>query len=72
MLKVVDNAYNLGGPWEFNTSQDLSVDVSKSGNWYDFRITSNCFPGQYMVRFMGRMETGGDSITDPAMAKLSE
>ena len=38
--------------------------VSMSGNWYDFRIQTSTFER----RFMGRLETGADSITDPAMA----
>lgn len=41
------------------------IDVSKAGNWYDFEIFSSdhC----YSRRFAGRMETGKDSISDPAM-----
>ena len=42
------------------------IDVSKNGNWYDLAITvSN--EKLFLRRFMGRMETGKDSITDPAM-----
>jgi len=34
--------------------------------WYDFTVKSNCL--SFERRLMGRMETGRESITDPAMA----
>eukprot|EP01060_Flectonema_neradi_P005878 TRINITY_DN1393_c0_g2_i3.p1 TRINITY_DN1393_c0_g2~~TRINITY_DN1393_c0_g2_i3.p1 ORF type:complete len:731 (+),score=145.81 TRINITY_DN1393_c0_g2_i3:58-2193(+) len=42
---------------------DRSFDVSESGNWYDFNVRS----GLFTRRFMGRIETGADTITDPAL-----
>jgi len=69
MFTVTDNTYNHGGPWSFNDTEELVVDVSSSGNWYDFTISSNCY--YFVRRYMGRMETGEESITDPAMATKS-
>ena len=34
-----------------------------SGGWYDFTVTADAFER----RFAGRMETGQDSVSDPAM-----
>ena len=41
----------------------LRWDVSKSGNWYDLVLKGD----EFLRRFTGRMETGKDSISDPAM-----
>jgi phospholipase C len=38
-------------------------DVSKSGNWYDLTLQGDGF----VRRFAGRLETGKDGISDPAM-----
>jgi phospholipase C len=42
----------------------LEWDVAPSGNWYD--ITLSTEPG-FIRRFAGRIETGKDGISDPAM-----
>ena len=42
----------------------LEWDVAPSGNWYD--ITLSLEPG-FMRRFAGRIETGKDGVSDPAM-----
>jgi len=44
----------------------IELDVEPNGNWYDFTVNSGCL--NYTRRYMGRMETGFDSISDPAMA----
>jgi phospholipase C len=38
--------------------------LEKSGNWYDFTVLS----ANFERRFSGRVESGKDSISDPAMA----
>ena len=58
LFRVVDNAYKLGGPWVANNTKNFYIDLLNSGNWYDFTVTSDCHPGEWMVRYMGRMETG--------------
>jgi phospholipase C len=40
------------------------------GNWYDFSVRVNELPG-YVRRFAGRVETGKDTISDPAMGGLA-
>ena len=42
----------------------LNWDVSKSGNWYDLLVAA---PG-FNRRFAGRVETGRNTVSDPAMA----
>jgi phospholipase C len=39
-------------------------DVSKSGNWYDLALTA---AHGFARRFAGRLETGNNSVSDPAM-----
>ncbi|KAL6047517.1 phospholipase C, partial [Balamuthia mandrillaris] len=76
-FKVVDNAYNSGGPWilsvDTNSKAIQPVSVAASGNWYDLTITflpsSSCpVKGVFSRRFMGRMENGKITTSDPAMA----
>lgn len=40
--------------------------LETSSGWYDFSVTSASHPG-FSRRFAGRLETGRDSISDPAM-----
>jgi len=40
-----------------------TVSIQKSGCWYDFSVSVK---GGYVWRFMGRMETLDDSVSDPA------
>jgi len=90
VFTVVDNAYNVGGPWTSTVGSQnndvLALNMSPTGFWYDFTVTaewqtskpSSTFknglqrdvsplPYMFMRRFAGRMETGVDTITDPAM-----
>jgi len=72
---IVDNAYEHITPSVVHTTSKqnvahLSVHVSKSGNWYDLSISSSCIgKSNFMRRFMGRMETGETTTSDPAMGK---
>lgn len=46
------------------------VSLANSGNWYDFTITAQTQGDEEVVltrRYMGRMETGKDSISDPSI-----
>jgi phospholipase C len=77
VVTIVDNAYGQGGPWVFPLAGGqpgvaTPVDVTGSGAWYDLTVTA-AVPGAgaaplFTRRFMGRMETGADSVSDPAMA----
>lgn len=68
-LSVRSNAYgyDVGSPFVLKPDQEkrLSWDLSDSGNWYDFSLLTK---EGYSHRFAGRLETGKDSISDPAMA----
>lgn len=78
---VVDNAYNqlnnqvkeiIVQPGE---TIEFFIDTSISGNWYDLTVTLsttttttiNSSSSSFLRRFMGRMETNKDTISDPAM-----
>jgi phospholipase C len=67
-LEIIDNAYGqekasmrLGKM----TVISQSLDLSKSQGWYDSTLRS----GNFEIRFAGRVETGKETITDPAINK---
>ena len=66
-FRIVANEYRTDGPWTLpvapKSTAERSWKLSDSGNWYDFTISA---PG-FERRFAGRMENGGNLITDPAM-----
>jgi phospholipase C len=63
------NAYDYPGfdPVQLAAGKKMSLPVSltKSSNWYDFTIST---ADGFLHRFAGRVETGRQSISDPAMA----
>jgi phospholipase C len=67
-VSVTANAYLAGGPWTLNVGAQstgtLNWDLSASANWYDFTVAA----ALSARRYAGRMETGADGISDPAMA----
>ena len=75
---VADNAYGLGGPWEYSSTAGPiahEVPVAASGNWYDFTVTASgdgCGGRVFSRRFMGHLETGKVTTTDPAMGRAAE
>jgi len=66
---VKDNTYRTDGPWIVPVAPNSVITkdwaVEKSGNWYDFSVTMD-INKYFMRRYMGRIETGLDSISDPA------
>jgi phospholipase C len=72
--KIKDNAYHFGGPWSLGSNNiEQQINVADSGNWYDFTVqtTSKCdgkTTATFSRTFMGKMETGRETTTDPAMA----
>jgi len=48
-----------------NGSTEWVLNVAATGCWYDFTVSVGSLFAQ---RFAGRMETGEDGISDPAMA----
>lgn len=65
---VTANAYRNDGPWTYKISAsrqiELHWDLATASGWYDFTVTSG---DAFVRRFAGRLETGRDSISDPAM-----
>jgi phospholipase C len=70
-LNIAANAYfapaAFTAPVGAGQSFAKSWPLSASGGWYDFTATCSELPG-YVRRFAGRIETGADSISDPATA----
>jgi phospholipase C len=74
---VSDNAYSLAGsPWSVpvpaggRVAFPVAVCGAAVGCWYDLTVSEapSIAASGFQRRFMGRMETGADSISDPAMA----
>ncbi|OZI62525.1 phosphocholine-specific phospholipase C [Bordetella genomosp. 11] len=69
-ITVRAKAYRDDGPWNLTVapgaSQDLHWDLKDSARWYDFVATCAGQPG-WSRRFAGRVETGQDGLSDPAM-----
>jgi phospholipase C len=67
-VAVQANVYRTDGPWTMDVqagaSTTLHWNLEASGYWYDFTVLTSNFER----RFAGRVETGKDSISDPAMA----
>jgi phospholipase C len=66
-VTVRAEAYRSDGPWTLEVAGQASTEqawqLSPSGGWYDFTVTANFA----IRRFAGRMETGEDSTSDPAI-----
>ncbi len=68
-IEVIPNAYDYAKEKSFNIlpgkSKKKQWKLTGSGNWYDFSVKSG---DGFLHRFAGRVETGKDSVSDPAMA----
>ncbi len=66
-VRIAANEYFADGPWivpiAVKATAGQSWDISDYGNWYDFTVSA---PG-FERRCAGRMENGGNLISDPAM-----
>ncbi|GAA0879145.1 phospholipase C, phosphocholine-specific [Algoriphagus jejuensis] len=69
-VRVLDKTYGYGQPEVLSISPGKSKkmyqQLSKSGNWYDYSITTS---NGMEYRLAGRVETFKPGITDPAMAQ---
>ncbi|MEM5403719.1 phosphocholine-specific phospholipase C [Paraburkholderia unamae] len=65
---VTSNAYRTDGPWTYAVPPGMQVEpywsVTSSNGWYDFTLAAE---NGVTRRFAGRVETGADSVSDPAM-----
>ncbi|MFS8973338.1 phospholipase C, phosphocholine-specific [Cupriavidus necator] len=71
-VTVKANAYRNDGPWTLTVPPGGEVveerwSLERSARWYDFSVV-RADDGSYLRRFAGRLETGKDSVSDPAMA----
>jgi phospholipase C len=70
-LTVHDEAYGSGGTWQLSLAageeKQQTFPLQDSAHWYDFSVSDDAAPGVYLRRFAGRMETGQDGFSDPAM-----
>jgi phospholipase C len=66
---ITSNAYRTDGPWTLHVpahSTGMRLwNLEESSNWYDFTVQSAGFES----RFAGRVETGRNSFSDPAMGQ---
>jgi phospholipase C len=67
-VTVTSNAYRTDGPWTYAVPAAMQVEpywsLTASSGWYDFTLTA---AGGFSRSFAGRVETGADSVSDPAM-----
>jgi phospholipase C len=67
-VTVGANAYRTDGPWNYTVAPGMQVEPSWSlagtNSWYDFTLTMGT---SFERRFAGRLETGKDGVSDPAM-----
>lgn len=67
-VDIKDNAYGQKKTaWKLDSSERVVVDLSKSSGWYDLTVLVN--GGALEMRVAGRVETGKESITDPAIGR---
>ncbi len=71
-LKLVDEVYqkdektlHLGG----GESASFTLDTQPYGGWYEFKVLSEGIAG-FGITYAGRLETGKDRVSDPAMGVL--
>jgi phospholipase C len=67
-VTVSPNAYRTDGPWTYTVAPGMQTEPSwtlaGTNSWYDFTLTMG---DSFERRFAGRLETGKDGVSDPAM-----
>jgi phospholipase C len=69
-LELTDHSYGAAWPAKqlaAGASAEVVIPLEKSHSWYDLGIRIQGSPG-FERRYAGRLETGRDGISDPAMA----
>ncbi|MFT4094521.1 MAG: phospholipase C, phosphocholine-specific [Niabella sp.] len=71
-IEINDNAYGNAVVKQSlpagNADKQVILNLGKSSGWYDFTVRINGAE-RFSQRFAGHVETGADSITDPAMGQ---
>lgn len=68
-IKLIDNAYKRNAIAKTILAEKETIillKLNESFNWYDFTVTTKDFPN-FTKRYAGRVETGKDGYSDPAM-----
>lgn len=69
-VRISDAVYENTAPLQFDlapgTQVRHAVQLQKSANWYDLSVSDTAAP-TYLRRFAGRLETGQDGLSDPAL-----
>jgi phospholipase C len=71
-LEITDNAYQnkpVSRSIAAGSEMSVTLDLKKSFGWYDFTLRVKEFPA-FSQRFAGRVETGKESHSDPAMGRV--
>lgn len=67
-VTVTANAYRNDGPWTYTVAPGMQLEprwsLDDSHSWYDFTLTMG---DHFARRFAGRLESGKDGVSDPAM-----
>jgi phospholipase C len=71
VIKASPNAYRSDRPFSLELHAEqvphtVHWSLGDSGYWYDFNIVCPTLPG-WLRRFAGRLETGRDGMSDPAL-----
>jgi phospholipase C len=72
-IKLTDESYNNGVTQikiKKGKSKVLSMDLSKSHHWYDFKVTVEG-NADFEWHYAGHVETGKESFTDPKMGGIA-
>jgi phospholipase C len=70
-MEITDNTYQAAPVRRrirAGAHETVIIDLQQSGGWYDFSVNLQHHP-EIVRRFAGRVETGKESITDPAMGR---
>lgn len=71
VIKASPNAYRSDRPFSLRLEPEyvprkVHWSLARSGYWYDFSVVCPKLPG-WVRHFAGRLETGRDGVTDPAL-----
>ena len=72
-IEITDHAYKaavITKQISAGAVAKVVLDLRKSGGWYDFGVTAKGFE-DFARRYAGRVETGQESISDPAMGGMA-
>lgn len=73
VIEIIDNAYQSTKQTKTLAANvvdtNMVINLSKSQQWYDFTVKINGHD-LYEIRYAGHVETGAETISDPAMGRV--